>query len=116
MPTKKRTRRTEPHHFHPRAGILPSDTRRSGLRVQLYACTPAGLPVHCGVHYVDPRRISRELWRLEMHWRRWRRWYDNLPAHRDLDYPAKEGPRAAHLLVAFPVNDPKTQTVLRLPA
>lgn len=111
------TKKAEPRDYHPRAGCLPGDARKRGTYMQLNAYTAAGVPVHCGPHYMDPRRISRELWRLEMHWRRWRRWYDNLPANRRRRYPAKEGPRAAQLLVAFPVAGPTTaQTVLRLPA
>jgi hypothetical protein len=106
--------RRDARDFHPLAGILPADTRKRGTCVQVYAfadrqCTWAG------VHYV-PEISARAAYRLEHHWRRWRRWYDNLPNNRARNYPAKEGPRESNLLQIFPVGTPRDSHVYRIPA
>jgi hypothetical protein len=80
--------------------MLPADVRKRGLYVQVYAYA-AGAPVWAGAHYV-PEISARAAVQIEKHWRRWRRWYDNLPANVARHYPAKEGPRAADCLVVFP--------------
>lgn len=115
MRRKKPRRRKllEAHDIHPRAGFLPADTRKRGIEIQVYAYTD-GKPRWAGVHWV-PAIDARAAYRLEMHHRRWRRWYDNLPANRKRTYPAKEGPHASDLLYVFPVSDPKAARYYRMP-
>lgn len=106
--------RRQPSDFHPRAGILPADSRKRGEYVQVFAYAGSAV-VWAGPHYV-PAITARAAYRLECHWRRWRRWYDRLPANRARRYPAKEGPRAADTLILFPVDQPSCRSTYRMPA
>lgn len=103
-PASRRAAKREPQDFHKLAGMLPADIRKRGLYVQVCAYSDNRL-VWAGAHYV-PEITARAAYRLESQWRRWRRWYDNLPANRERQYPAKVGPRAADRLCVFPIGEP----------
>jgi hypothetical protein len=114
MPSTRQSKRREAQDFHPLAGILPADTRKRGLYVQVYAFADRRL-IWAAAHYVA-EISARAAYRLERHWRRWRRWYDNLPANAARNYPAKEGPRAAEALQLFPVNQgSRASQIFRVP-
>jgi hypothetical protein len=92
-------------HDEQKRGFLRRDIRKQGIEVQTWGVSAAGETVYAGVHFV-PEVSGRWMWHLHNHWRRWRKWYDNLPWNRREDYPAKHAPRVVVTLM-HPVYEPE---------
>jgi hypothetical protein len=80
------------------------DRKGQGMEIQEYGMDASGKIVCAGVHWV-PDISARYMWRLCSNWRRWRRWYDNLPENRGRDYPTKHD-LPVRYWAAHPIDNP----------
>lgn len=75
------------------------------VEVQTWGLDSSKQLVCAGVHYM-PSITARALYKLATSWRRWRRWYDNLPENKRRDYPAKHDCALAYY-GAHPIDNPQ---------
>lgn len=111
MTRKKRIRGARKYPF----GSPPKrDHLKTGIEVQGYGYDKNGQPLCAGVHFV-PELSAKWIWRIAQQWKRWRKWYDNLPENQERCYPAHGDAVRLAWYGIFPVyGDPKSIQFLKV--
>lgn len=86
------------------SGIPKQTARKQGIEIQTWGIAADLTLVCAGTYWVNALE-PKAIFRCWHHWARWRRWYDNRPANKDRDYPAKHSKPVAYY-GAHPVGQP----------